>query len=89
MPRKRIAFTPPAVPIQDSPPPTATKAAKGKNSHNSGSRTSSVVYREVCGENFRDLLADLSSEHPLDLSTLEVYEDLQERIAPQRPPDEL
>jgi hypothetical protein len=89
MPRKRIASTPPAIQSQDSLAPTPTTAAKATSSDNSSLRTSSVVYREVCGENFRDLLSDLSSEHPLDLSALEVYEALQERIAPQRPPEEL
>ena len=88
MPRKRIASSPPAIQNQDSPAPTPTRAAKVRSSDNSGLRTSSVVYREVCGD-FRDLLSDLSPEDPLDFSALEVYEDLQERIAPQRPPEEL
>jgi len=88
MPRKRIASSPPAMQNQDSPAPTPTRAAKIRSSDNSSPPTSSVVYREVCGD-FCDLLSDLSSEDPLDLSALEVYADLQERIAPQRPPEEL
>lgn len=46
-------------------------------------RVASIVYREVCGENSRHLLSDLSSDRPIDIPALELYADLWERIVPQ------
>jgi len=47
-------------------------------------RVASIVYREICGDNFRDLLSDLSSDRPIDVPALELYADLWERIVPQQ-----
>jgi hypothetical protein len=46
-------------------------------------RVASIVYREICGDSFRNLLSDLSSDHPIDIPTLELYAELRERIVPQ------
>jgi hypothetical protein len=46
-------------------------------------RVASIMYREICGDNFRDLLSDLSSDQPVDLPMLELYSELRERIVPQ------
>jgi hypothetical protein len=46
-------------------------------------RVASIIYREVCGDSFRNLLSDLSSDHPIDIPTLELYAELRERIVPQ------
>lgn len=46
-------------------------------------RVASIAYREVCGDTFRDLLANLSSDGPIDIPALELYADLWERIVPR------
>jgi len=50
-------------------------------------RVASIFYREVCGENFRDLVSNLSSDRPIDIPALELYADLWERIFPQHARD--
>jgi hypothetical protein len=50
-------------------------------------RVASIAYREVCGENFRDILPNLSSDRPIDIPALELYADLWERIVPQHGAD--
>lgn len=47
-------------------------------------RVASIVYREICGDNYRDLLPNLSSDRPIDIPALELYADLWERIVPER-----
>lgn len=46
-------------------------------------RVASIVYREICGETYRDLLPNLSSDRPIDIPALELYADLWERIVPE------
>lgn len=46
-------------------------------------RVASIIYREVCGDSFRNLLSDLSSDQPIDITALELYAELRERIVPQ------
>ena len=46
-------------------------------------RVASIMYREVCGNSFRDLLPNLSSDRPIDIPALELYADLWERIVPE------
>ena len=48
-----------------------------------GKRVASIVYREICGETYRDLLSNLSSDRPIDIPALELYADLWERIVPE------
>jgi len=49
-----------------------------------GRRVASIMYREICGDSFRNLLSDLSSDQPIDIPALELYAELRERIVPQR-----
>ena len=46
-------------------------------------RVASIMYREICGDSFRNLLSDLSSDQPIDIPALELYAELRERIIPQ------
>ena len=50
-------------------------------------RVASIAYREVCGENIRNLLSNLSSDRPIDIPALELYADLWERIVPEQATD--
>ena len=45
-------------------------------------RVASIMYREICGNSFRNLLSDLSSDQPIDIPALELYAELRERIVP-------
>ena len=46
-------------------------------------RVASIIYREICGDSFRNLLSNLSTDQPIDIVALELYAELRERIVPQ------